>query len=211
MIPITHPSASLRAGSFREVREKDGHPALNPAVDAGFRLFFGVARAVSLPTGAAWRRGVCRFRGSACRGAPGLALRRQGHRGAPSVLDFFSGVRWSPSLNDALGGFRGWVSYAARLSWVNPFSRRTSVTNLFLTRLACSPRADRSSARIVCNSPALRVTTACWQSSRILSSSRLVGMPAPQGNSMHGSAVCAIPHILYFRGKKSGVSGGGRR
>ena len=77
---------------------------MNPAVDAGFRLLsFGVARAVSLPTGAAWRRGVCRFRGSACRGAPGLALRRQGHRGAPSVLDFFSGVRWSPSLNHALG------------------------------------------------------------------------------------------------------------
>src|ERR1700731_3762632 len=84
--------------------KKDGHPALNPAVDAGFRvLSFGVARAVSLPTGAAWRRGVCRFRGSACRGAPGLALRRQGHRGAPSVLDFFSGVRWFPSLNHALG------------------------------------------------------------------------------------------------------------
>jgi len=104
-------------------------------------------------------------------------------------------------------GFRGCVSYAARLSWVNPFSRRTSVTNLFLTRLVCSPRADRSSARIVCNWPALRVATACWQSSRILSSSRLVGMPAPQGNFIHGSAVCAIPHILYFRGKKGGASG----
>jgi hypothetical protein len=29
------------------------------------------------------------------------------------------------------------------------------------------------------------------------------------GNSIHGSAVCAIPHILYFRGKKSGGSGVG--
>jgi len=28
-------------------------------------------------------------------------------------------------------------------------------------------------------------------------------------NFMHGSVVCAIPHILYFRGKKSAASGVG--
>ena len=74
----------------------------------------------------------------------------------------------------------------------------------------CSPRADRSSARIVCNSPAFRVATACWQSSRILSSSRLAGIPAPQGNSIHGSAACAIRHTVYFRGKKNGGFWGGQ-
>ena len=52
--------------------------------------------------------------------------------------------------------------------------------NLFLTRLACSLRADRSSARMVSNSSALWAAIACWQSSRILSSSRLVGTPAPK-------------------------------
>jgi len=47
-------------------------------------------------------------------------------------------------------------AYAARLSWVKPFFRRTSVKNLLLTRLVCSRRADRSSARMVSNSSALR-------------------------------------------------------
>jgi hypothetical protein len=101
----------------------------------------------------------------------------------------------------------GGVSYAARLSCVKPFSRRTSVKNLFLTRLVCSWRADRSSARIVSNSPALRAATARWQSSRILSSSRLVNILHPkQFDSNHGSAACGIPHTLYFARGKGGAS-----
>ena len=208
MISITHPFGFAQGRLFSRSARKGRAPGFESCCGRGLQtVFWGSSggftsnrcclasrslqiSSISLPR----RTGSCSSAARAQR-----CTQRSGFRFGRALVPIFK-------LRSGRG-FRGLVSYAARLSWVNPFSRRTSVTNLFLTRLACSPRADRSAARIVCNSPALRVATACWQSSRILSSSRLVGMPVPQGHFIHESAVCAIPHILYFRGKKSGASG----
>jgi hypothetical protein len=72
------------------------------------------------------------------------------------------------------------VSYEARLSWDILFSRPASLAaTLSLSRSLCSWRADWRSAMMVSKSSALWSARACSQSSRILSSSRLVGILAP--------------------------------
>ena len=125
-------------------------------------------------------------------------------------FDFAQGRLFSQSARKggAPGRFRtplwarlsGCVSYEARLSWEKPLSRPASLkATLFLSRSLCSRRADWRSAMMVSNSSSLWGSRAWSQSSRILSSSRRFGT-LPPNDSTHGSALCAIPHILYLEG-----------